>query len=1327
MMNIDGLRVILEKREIVPTRLARDIFDHPQDVNDIYKHHVRTYIPIQMDSDGAAGVSDFARKFIKQIKDERAPRGYITADFGYGKTSAGLFIWEEAQKANLIAVPPFKLGCLEDILDAVAGWVKFIFEKNVPQKVGKVLEVYHFYKDRELENISDRYGVTYDQAKRMYEDQALQLSITPKDIVSFLVQITELTLNAGYEGLVVIPDELQQYLEPEIKSGIVDPLGPLFDIVSNILDFEGKLKFGLLLIITSKELGVMNDQRGDLIDRLRGNTLDLRTIYDREFPIKLWKLFSTTYEFDHLTSKIVDAFLLESLGQIASRQDLSNGPRTVINVFRRIAQKALETGGDVKAYTPTDLINDFLSNSIAFDARKVLQDATNKALSNNFVRTRSELEKVIMLIAAFPVDGLTRELQTYYGVLDECISLKANISPEVVIEIGDIYKPALILRGLDQAQENTDELTLILREFVRNYEPQAANQIERGINSFLWLLKLVFKAENWTQSKMEQRRFAQNAEMEFIGSFPDMLRKFPERTIQVRVLGDDERPIDSRLTGDCQLTFVLHRAYAINDIGDQKFFGKMEIDELSYKAIFDLNLMLPCFDALNRSIQDQLRRVVDINQVNGLFILTLYHFLQNAADRDGVSKTLKEMIQRSMAVRLLEAALAVLFNPAVDKFISSAGGRIIEHTVAYMLGLRYGEQYQTLITFRQWRESLRNYIAALKQLHSFAQKQGFIVVEGTKDEVAKYFSTTAASFDAFQSRISLFLQIEGGAFPSRLEVKKGHKSGIRFTRHPLENIILNTLDSSMPPRSYQGVASKALLLSKIHTEAQGLGYRKDEIDFILEIMQARDLIEIDSGWVNEKPHPEISIKKLNEQIQLLKQEADLYFLINKQKDAEQMLKRADQYLKRFRELKEYKNDSELIILIEQVQNDRELLQTLFEREINQLNEQLTNLKLQSSPFININICNDVSGEIPFIIYVRRICLRIDQMGQRWNSDLSKYQNLYCELKNQAAEISINTIVQFQDRTNDLGEEYHQLIDQKRALEQSRRTAIAWQEIAGKLSELSSTVEKLGEPAIHILKNYKEIEKSIINAFHQNPEVAFRNANQYLSRVSTLEHQLVIFSEQTESKFEQVQEQYRKLFLQNIGSGYSKTWQRIYFSSKNPEGVYENLYSSVENQVSDLLDILFKEIEQNQNTVLGLRMMTCNQMDSREQELANVEKKLNELNDECTQLSELAVSERIRDINKFDPWLKSYAEVRNRIRIAHKFIEELVEKPQQQDVTPEENLVIDIIHRSGENVSLIRIRQELINMNDEEFWELIRSLWEQRSIELLLRNFKKSRI
>ena len=42
-MNFDGLQAILNKEEVIPTRQARDFLNNAQEINDLYKHHVRTY------------------------------------------------------------------------------------------------------------------------------------------------------------------------------------------------------------------------------------------------------------------------------------------------------------------------------------------------------------------------------------------------------------------------------------------------------------------------------------------------------------------------------------------------------------------------------------------------------------------------------------------------------------------------------------------------------------------------------------------------------------------------------------------------------------------------------------------------------------------------------------------------------------------------------------------------------------------------------------------------------------------------------------------------------------------------------------------------------------------------------------------------------------------------------------------------------------------------------------------------------------------------------------------------------------------------------------
>ncbi len=1312
-MNTNGLQAILEKDAIVPTRLARDFLDHPQEVDDLYKHHVRTYIPLQTGSDEAAGVQDFSKKFIKQVKDARAPRGYITADFGYGKTSAGLFVWQQAQNARLIVVPPFKLNRLEDMLDATAGWLAFIFEKTVPALTKRVIEVYQFYHDRELESIAQRYGVTLEQAQRMYEDQALQLSVTPKDIVRFFVQMTELALEAGFEGLVVIPDELQQYLEPEIKSGKIDPLVHLFDIVTDLMDQQGKLPFGFLMIITSKELGVINDQRGDLIDRMRGNTLDLRAIYDREFPVRLWFRFAEALDFEQIASQIVDDFTLEGLGQIASRQDLSNGPRTVINAFRRIARRALDHQSNITLYTPIDLIDDFLNNNIAFDGRKTLQEATNRALSSNSVRGHHELEKVVKLLAAFPSDGANREVQNHYGLQEACAELKIIGSPEIVIEVGDRNNPALALRGLDQARENTDELTLILSQFIRNYQPQAANQVERAVNAFVQLLTtLVFKSENWTASNIQQRRFMQNAELVFSGAFPAMVRKFPEREVYVRILGDDEAANEHKSMAECTLTFVLHRHFDISHSERQRILGSMELDETNYTANFALNLMLPCFDALNRLTQDQLRRVVDVEDVNVLMILALHEFLQGVAKRDGVSKPLKEMIQQSMAIRLLETVLEIVLNSAVDTVFETAGTRIIEKTVGELIEARYGEQYYTLITYKQWRDRLRDYVSALNQLSSFAQKQGYAPVEGKKEEIAKYFGTTAASFDAFQSRFADFIQIDES-------FSRGRTGSVKFTRHPLEETIYASLEDSTTTTKRNGEVRKALSLDYIYGGALELGYREDEIKYILEIMQARDLIEAEAEWIAEKPRPDISPRKIHTQILDFKRQSEMLVKANQQPDAKQMLTRAEQHLQRFAEFDEHKNEIELIILAEQVEADILLLNTVIEREIGHLRENITRLELDVFNSEGLDVLSNVMHAGAFTTAINQIRTGYDQALTKWRSSASTYQENLAEIKHEVDGLSIHLLQSMQDRVNRIKQNHLDLNDQKRRLISGVEKLKNWQEISNLLHSLLGSIQSLGKQGEKLFEELQNIENKLVQAFQQDPEGTFDRPVYYQEQLTNLEKQLGQFASRAEREFNQLQDKYRELFIRYGRISRDKLWQKIFYSATNADGVYHNLYTTVEKHVTELVEDLYAQIEQCRNTIFATKALGNDKYNDIEDRLSEAEQLLESIDDEYTKVTEKASPDTIRDVDKFKKWLEYFAQISKSIHDVQASVQQLRDKPQQPNLSTNAKALVDVVNQLGTSNSLIRIRQELRNMSDEIFWQTVREVWENQLIEMKL--------
>jgi hypothetical protein len=114
-MSVEGLQAILEKKEVVPTFSADDLLKRPAQVESDYLYHVRTYLPINRAGEAGEGqlsVEEFEKRLIRQVKEGKVPRGYITAGYGYGKTTTALYLWQRAQEANIVIVPPFTLSQL---------------------------------------------------------------------------------------------------------------------------------------------------------------------------------------------------------------------------------------------------------------------------------------------------------------------------------------------------------------------------------------------------------------------------------------------------------------------------------------------------------------------------------------------------------------------------------------------------------------------------------------------------------------------------------------------------------------------------------------------------------------------------------------------------------------------------------------------------------------------------------------------------------------------------------------------------------------------------------------------------------------------------------------------------------------------------------------------------------------------------------------------------------------------------------------------------------------------------------------------------------------
>jgi hypothetical protein len=856
MDELAHLEVVLNKQPVIGTWTAQDLLDRPEMVRENYLGHVRSFVVLgrlQVSSDDEQmSVAEYEKRVIKLVKEKGAAKGYITAEYGYGKTSTALFIWQRCEEAEILAVPPFQLQKLDHLLSATYGWVRFNLAGSYPQLVDEATQIYQRYINRgidaEAKTESER-----QLLRRAYAEGRYNPELKAIDYIRFFEEMTELVLKARYSGLVVIADELQQYIDPDIKAGVRDPLTPLFDIIQALITRKGQLPFALLLSVPRKELGLMNDQRGDLVQRLKGDklALDLGVIYNQTFARDLWDQLAHELEFESLKHKIVVAETLEALGQISARADLATGPRTVVDVFKLMTRRYIEHAGAVEPFSPLDLVNAFLSGEVSYDNLGKFQAQINKHLAHQFVRDSLDFQRAIKLMAAFPIDGLHESLFERYQVRKAIDELTALSRGDIVTFAGGGYddqgkeRPIrALLVGLEETEVSTDWLNTTIREFIRNYTEQSQRTRSLMVHGFQQLLKQeVFKSENWKLLRSLDYTLSQDRTYVFEGAFPNTTRRnYPDRILDVRILGAWESARATAIEGDLALYFVLALHHDRPEQERRSIGGTVLFSEEKVTTLV-LNMSHNSGKERYGDLHSTLDRVVAPWKITPALLLSLYAYLDEKREANAIPKSDDQTISTLFQPVLLEHALNELFTPDLGAEVGASGVRIIEEIVRRQLERWYG-QYKTLMTNVRWKESLRRYHTALEHLPTPFERQGQQLYispsQGpnnsakTKQDLAtEIFNATVPAVESFIATNPLLIRAEG--------------HGWRFTLHPLETQIMDQLKASPlteAPRLSGGKPRPVLTREAAWKLAQQTGYREQEFDEAVVLLEKRGLISL---------------------------------------------------------------------------------------------------------------------------------------------------------------------------------------------------------------------------------------------------------------------------------------------------------------------------------------------------------------------------------------------------------------------------------------------------------------------------------------------------
>ncbi|HEU5380805.1 MAG TPA: hypothetical protein VFV38_35735, partial [Ktedonobacteraceae bacterium] len=742
------------------------------------------------------------------------------AHYGYGKTTAAIGLWEACCEANILAVPPIGYTSLAEIATTTYSWVRRALDKN-DEGCARLDEIYRTYLQASTEElakiVSQRSGHSFEQVLDVLTDPALggalRLNPPATNIVLFFEALTQVVCASGYAGAAVFVDEFQQLLGnagAEIITGLRSLIWGLR---------TRKIRFGLAITMDPNSERVLSDRAGDILHRIKDDdlSLDFRQIYGPDFPRLLWERYAEELNLNGLTFRIVDKPTLESLGQICERADLSNGPRTVANAFRRIAAYYASTG---KTYTCIQLIDDFLSGAIIFDGDASTIASLVTEFSSYAYFKRSEPHLVVLkLLAAFP-RGCPAEVADYYGVLETFNEITAELRGDIVTLLPTGY--ALI--DLQRVGKPVDKLSLILKKYWLQITDAEIDPEENTRRFTELVVPLLFPAnpdqsEAWTAESAPYIS-AQNAYIQVYRGY--LHEQHPLRRIQVMTCRNESglKLSHANLEFDLNLVFVLHSGAQSN---------QDNCDRQGSSLIFHLNLGR----SPERGLPPELR-VVEHNLSpqpgTPAVLLNVLEFVEREVALTTLTSSERVRVDRVLGqIRLW--LLSFLFNEqvlaSVDPEAATPGYRGVRDLLFRECQRRF-PNYYTLITSSAWKGNLDLYRKVLST-RTLAERKGIELVEGSKASLAALFGQrNHAGFDS-KMRVQ---------YPALLEVTWAGESGtLRFSSHPMETEILTFLGDQGHSRL------------EVTTLGRSQGYTDEEVEELLALLMLRGQVKEDQGYI----------------------------------------------------------------------------------------------------------------------------------------------------------------------------------------------------------------------------------------------------------------------------------------------------------------------------------------------------------------------------------------------------------------------------------------------------------------------------------------------
>jgi hypothetical protein len=813
---------------IVNTSSAGRFLESPGSIDQQYQEYASTHL-IQED------ITRFIKDLVGGLNDpdeDRSIPGYIVGPFGYGKTSTAGKVWHELeQKENYITTPPIYFDELQSLVDAVYGWLRYRLDSD--DLLEQLDRIYDRHLETNIESIVEDTDINpgdqesiHDQLQQLAETGEIDVTFTVDNLLSFLSEANTLVKEAGYDGLVVIADELQQFISnaPSDKKAY----SQLRDIAKSIaLGLREGDGLGLLFTMDDGLEGDLNVNADDVLARLSEQNvkIDLRNVYDRGFPKRLWDSLSEKYRFEEEQYDVISEDALNAIGQICERgKPLSNGPRTVVDIFTLAIDHYLN---NTDTFDALALANAYYKGTVRYKGdhiKQAMTSAINADIINNQAR-----EDFIKICGVFP-RGVPDEVLDKYGLRESRDEVKNDLHGQHIIT----HEEGYTLKRLEREDEDRGIKDEIFTQFYQKYDTTAIhNDSARNIFQSQVLEEELFEGtrgrglNSWVTKDEFSIHTGGVHKAIFEGSFDG--DNYPKRLLAI-VVGETQEAV-LNLAEDvdgADLTFAF-----VTDMSDgvEPHIERPEND----LAVLYLDFMSKLGD-LPGGLQ-LLEDYMSPEDVNAHLLLSLYHFIQEWQETNSVNPNQASQLEYVQG-NLLEQSVSELFGPPLNQEpelgVDSDTRRVIQaqqvlKTLFNRIIQDVYPEYETLFVSGNYNTFLDDYEGLLigRDLDlQISQKRGNREITASAQRLAEGIgvSSIATAETRYKNVLDPLVDVVNW---------EGKERTIQVRLHPLENELKTAIEEQNDER---------LRYEEAYDVGAAGGYRPEEVDWALRFLEARQYI-----------------------------------------------------------------------------------------------------------------------------------------------------------------------------------------------------------------------------------------------------------------------------------------------------------------------------------------------------------------------------------------------------------------------------------------------------------------------------------------------------